>query len=127
MPKFAYYHEMAKAATPKLLPRIANYMKYKNYIFWPTVVNASKCEEINRKKCRQLWQRIDINKKGEIFICCGNCGNHPCLPHVNIYTSTVKEIYNHPSVTELRKNLLDKSMPVSAICQNCNLLYTAGW
>jgi MoaA/NifB/PqqE/SkfB family radical SAM enzyme len=101
--------------------------KYKNYILWPSVFNTSKEEEIDHKKCLQPWQRIDINAKGEVFSCCGNFGNLPCIPNVNIFTSTANEVYNNPFMTELRKNLLDKSMPAPAFCQTCDLLNKAGW
>jgi len=97
--------------------------KFKNHVLWPTVVNISKSEKEN-KKCRQFWQRTGINARGEISPCCGNVGY---LPYVNIFTSSVDEIYNHPSVVELRKNLLDKSVPAPDVCQTCNLLNEVGW
>jgi len=99
--------------------------KFKEYILWPTAVNASK-SEMENKKCRYLWQKIIINAKGEIIFCCGN-GITLIIPNVNIFTSTCDEIYNHPSVIEIRKNLLDKSIPAPEICKTCNLLNETCW
>jgi len=96
---------------------------YKDYVLWPAVLSAPQ-KITGGGKCRQLWQRTGIGVDGKISICCGNI---PPLSGVNIFTSTLDEIYNHPFVIELRKNLLDKSITVPSICQTCNLLNETGW
>jgi MoaA/NifB/PqqE/SkfB family radical SAM enzyme len=96
---------------------------YKNYVLWPAVISSPK-KITGGGKCRQLWQITSIGVDGKIGVCCGNI---PPLSGVNIFTSTLDEIYNHPFVVELRKKLLDKSLIVPSICQTCNLLNETGW
>ena len=97
--------------------------KFKDYVLLPSMTSVSE-RQIREKKCRQLWQRINISAKGEIAPC---CGGFPALSEVNIFSSTLDEIYNHPAVIKIRENLLDKTIPALEVCQSCNLLNEKGW
>jgi MoaA/NifB/PqqE/SkfB family radical SAM enzyme len=100
--------------------------KYNEFVLWRPVVHSSKNDgKLFDKSCRDLWKKITVNAKGEIVPCCGIAPY--CLPNVNIFTSTADEIYNHPSMIELRNNLLNKSIPAPMVCQACHLLGEAGW
>jgi molybdenum cofactor biosynthesis enzyme MoaA len=93
--------------------------KYKNFVLFPQVVSNSK-----EKKCTQLWQRVNITPNGLLCPCCGN-GNY--IQNANLFSNNIEELYNCGQIVEMRKNLLDNSIPPLEMCKNCNLLTETGW
>ena len=93
--------------------------RYSDFVLFPQTVSRSY-----EKKCTQLWQRVSITPTGGIGICCGNFGH---IKNKTICNNSFEEIFNCTQVVDIRKNLLDNSIPPLEECKNCNLLSETGW
>jgi MoaA/NifB/PqqE/SkfB family radical SAM enzyme len=92
--------------------------KYKQFVHFNTAVQNGE------KKCPMLWQNAMISSNGSITICCGSFDS---LQNLNIFKNTYEEIYNCNQIIDIRKNLLDNSIPPLEMCRNCGLLSDPGW
>jgi organic radical activating enzyme len=93
--------------------------KYKKFVFWPQALSDSR-----EKRCAYLWQAVYILADGLMRICCGTM---ECIKNVNFFSNSFEEIYNGEHMVEMRKNLLNNSIPPLEICKHCNRLTDTGF
>ena len=89
---------------------------------WPAAIQTGKL----KKRCPQVWQRISTDMLGHMDIC---CGSEMTLrgPNSNLFDTNPDILFNHPTLVNLRKQLLDPVSEPPNICKNCNLLGEPGW
>jgi hypothetical protein len=91
---------------------------------WPAAIQTGKV----KKKCPQVWQRISTDMKGEMDIC---CGTEDTLKGANSNLFDCEEnpdvLFNHPTLVQLREQLLDSEAEPPDMCKNCNLIGEPGW
>jgi MoaA/NifB/PqqE/SkfB family radical SAM enzyme len=95
---------------------------FPGFCLWPSCVQSNNVE----KRCVQLWQRISCDIKGRMTLCCGTDMKLDG-ENSNLYTSDPDVLYNHPTLVNLREQLLDPSVDSPEMCKNCNLLGEPGW
>ncbi len=80
-----------------------------------------------KKLCPQLWQRINTDMSGKMAICCGETKLNG--PNTNFFDTYDEPdvLFNHPTLVNLRKNLLNPVSDPPIMCKNCNLLGDDGW
>ncbi len=92
------------------------------FCLWPTAIQTGKI----KKRCPQLWQRISTDTLGNMDICCGSeltlQGSNS-----NLFDTKPEILFNHPTLMNLRKQLLDPASKPPNMCKNCNLLGEPGW
>jgi organic radical activating enzyme len=92
------------------------------FCVWPAPIKRGAIE----KRCSQLWQRIDVDMKGRVFIC---CGTDEMLQgeNSNLFEAEPAALFNHPIWQALRGNLIDPTLDPPDLCKDCNLLGDPGW
>jgi hypothetical protein len=95
---------------------------FPKFCIWPA---ALKTDNV-RKRCPQLWQRVNSDMLGRIMMC---CGADVALEGVgsNLFEAPADVIFNHPAMVEMRTQLLDPQAPPPSMCRQCNLLEDPGW
>jgi uncharacterized Fe-S cluster-containing radical SAM superfamily protein len=95
---------------------------FAGFCLWPAVVQSQSV----KKRCPQLWQRINCDCAGNLLIC---CGTDLMLqgPDSNLFNSDPNVVLNHPTLVAMRKQLLDPECAAPDICKTCNLLGDPGW
>jgi MoaA/NifB/PqqE/SkfB family radical SAM enzyme len=92
------------------------------FSIWPVEVKRENVE----KRCPQLWQRVGADPMGEISICCGI--DEPLRgENSNLFDAGSDVVFNHPTLVEMRGQLIDKNSPPPDVCKSCNLLGDPGW
>jgi organic radical activating enzyme len=92
------------------------------FCLWPNPVKSGTLE----KACSQLWQRVNCDMAGNMYICCGTedpLGGESS----NLFSAGADVVFNHPVFTGMRNKLLDADSAPPKICRNCNLLGEPGW
>ena len=92
------------------------------FCLWPAAIQAAPY----KKRCAQLWQRVGCDVLGNLDICCGIDTSLPG-PGSNLFENGPNVIFNHPTMTCMRKQLLDPRSPPPNVCKTCNLLGDPGW
>lgn len=130
--RFWMYRPMGLHPQPKEVIDSTNptYIKFRRrmedalpgFCVWPTTVMVKKA----RKHCPQLWQRIGCDMSGNIIVC---CGKDEILEgaNSNLFRSEPETIFNHPTIVDMRKKLIDAECEPPDICKTCNLLGDPGW
>ncbi len=95
---------------------------FPNYCLWPPPLQTGRIHKL----CPQVWQRVGCNMLGDMGICCGSEENLRGL-HSNLFEASADEVFNHPRLVEMRKQLLDPKSEPPGICKTCNLLGDPGW
>jgi pyruvate-formate lyase-activating enzyme len=92
------------------------------FCLWPSEIQTGKVV----KRCPQLWQRIICDIAGNIQIC---CGTDMMLKgeNSNLFDTTPVNLINHPTLVDIRKQLIDPVCAPPDICKTCNLLGESGW
>ncbi len=88
---------------------------------------ANQTEKV-KKRCPQVWQRIATDMLGNMEICCGTemrLGG----PNSNLFETEnhPEALFNHPTLVNLREELLDPKSEPPEMCKSCNLLGEPGW
>jgi len=92
------------------------------FCLWPAIVKTHQV----KKRCSQLWQRVNCDMLGNMGICCGTNKNlQP--PNNNLFDNKPDIVFNHPTLVNMREKLLDPECAPPAICKTCNLLGEPGW
>jgi|TARA_B100002003_G_scaffold251844_1_gene298072 organic radical activating enzyme len=92
------------------------------FCIWPAPIKRGTIE----KRCAQLWQRVDVDMKGRVFICCGS-DNMLEGENSNLFEAEPSALFDHPTWKELRGNLMDPTLAPPELCKDCNLLGDPGW
>lgn len=95
---------------------------FPGFCLWPPAYQIGNI----KKLCPQIWQRIGCDISGNMAICCGT-DKMLTGENSNLFDSVPESIYNHSTITEMRKKLLDPNSEPPEICKNCNLLGEPGW
>lgn len=94
------------------------------FVNWPSAIQTKKI----KKRCPQIWQRISVTMKGNMEIC---CGTEEILsgPNSNFFDCEDKPdlLFNHPTLVNLREQLLDENAEPPEMCKTCNLIGDPGW
>lgn len=92
------------------------------FCLWPAPVRVGKVEKL----CPQLWQRIGCDALGNVGICCGVEDMLQGL-NSNLFEGSPDDVFNHPTLVDMREKLLDIASEPPEICKTCNLLGEPGW
>ena len=92
------------------------------FCIWPSAVDT----KVVKKVCPQLWQRVGCDVMGNVGIC---CGSDSILegPNSNLFDGEPDVVFNHPTLVEMRKKLIDPELDPPDVCKTCNLLGEPGW
>lgn len=96
--------------------------KFGKFVIWPSLIK----QNLKKKLCSQPWQRIGTTTVGEMLICCGT-EDYLSGPKSNLFEAEPNEIYNHPTLVSMRKDLIAINTPPPDLCKDCNLLNEPGW
>jgi len=93
------------------------------FCLWPEPVRTGKVHKL----CPQLWQRVNCRDAlGTMGICCGT--EKPLTgPGSGLFDANPDTVFNHPTLVEMRKMLLDPESEPPEVCRSCNLLGDPGW
>ena len=95
-----------------------------NFCSWPTAIQTGKI----KKRCPQPWQRVTTDMLGKVYVC---CGSELTLkgPNSNLFDCEDKpdDLFNHPTLVSVRKQLLDPLSGPPNMCKDCSLLGEPGW
>lgn len=92
------------------------------FCVWPSVVKTKPIQKL----CSQLWQRINCDSLDNMGICCGMDIGLQGL-NSNLFENEPDIIFNHPTLVNMRRKMLDLKCEPPIICKNCNLLGESGW
>ena len=92
------------------------------FCVWPTTVQAKNV----KKRCTHPWQRIFTDMQGNMGICCGSDMKLQGFKS-NLFDCEPDVLFNHPTLVNIRKQLLDPISEPPNMCKNCNLLGEPGW
>lgn len=92
------------------------------FCLWPPAVKTKAV----RKLCPQLWQRINCDVLGNLGICCGTDETLQGQ-NSNLFDSNPDIVFNHPTLVNMRKQLLAPECTSPDVCKTCNLLEEPGW
>lgn len=93
-----------------------------NFCIWPATV---KTKDV-KKLCPQLWQRVGCDMSGGMAICCRI--DKPLQgPNSNLFETEPNILFNHPTLVNMRKQLLTPKIDPPIPCKTCNLLEEPGW
>ena len=94
------------------------------FCLWPA---ANQTEKV-KKRCPQVWQRISTDMLGNMDICCGSDLSLKG-PNSNLFETEHDPdvLHNHPTLVNLRKQLLDSVTEKPNMCKDCSLLGEPGW
>lgn len=96
--------------------------EFEGFVSWPAVFKPNP----SSKLCPQLWQRVGTSTLGEMSICCG-LEDFLKGDNSNLFSNSPDVVFNHPTLVDMRKKLLDPDSEPPEPCKNCNLLNEAGW
>ncbi|MBF0614206.1 MAG: radical SAM protein [Magnetococcales bacterium] len=92
------------------------------FCIWPEPIRMTQLQ----KRCPQVWQRVGCDPTGEMIICCGI--DEPLKgENSNLFDAHPDVVYNHPTLVDMRKKLLDPESEPPDACKSCNLLGDPGW
>ena len=92
------------------------------FCLWPRPLQTPPM----KKRCPQLWQRINCDGLGNMGICCGSDTNLQG-PNSNLFSAGPDVVFNHPTLVKMRTQLLDPKSEPPQLCKTCNLLGDPGW
>lgn len=92
------------------------------FCIWPAAVNIKAVKKV----CPQLWQRVGCDVLGNMGICCGTNSTLQGL-NSNLFEGSPDDVFNHPTLVDMREKLIDPELDPPDVCKTCNLLGEPGW